>query len=111
MNFNGGTLQATTSGSILPANANLTVTIQAGGLTVDTAGQNISIDQPLLAPSGYGIGSVTVTNFGSYLVAPYVQFAGGSGSGATGEAVLNADGTINHIDVPTLAADSRLAIL
>ena len=99
MNFNGGTLQAFASGSIMPANTNLTATIQAGGLTVDTNGKGISIDQPLLAPSGNGIGSIAVTSSGSYLVAPYVQIAGGSGSGATGQAVLNANGTINHIDV------------
>jgi autotransporter-associated beta strand protein len=99
VNFNGGTLQAFASGSIMPANANLTATIQAGGVTVDTNGKGVSIDQPLLAPSGNGIGSIAVTSSGSYLVAPYVQFTGGSGSGATGQAVLNANGTINHIDV------------
>ncbi|MGO9111912.1 MAG: beta strand repeat-containing protein, partial [Thermoguttaceae bacterium] len=99
VNFNGGTLQALAAGSLMPANANLTATIQAGGVTVDTNGKSVSIDQPLLAPSGYGIGSIALTGTGTYTVAPYVQCMGGSGSGATGQALLGSGGTISQIIV------------
>ena len=54
VNFNGGTLQAAAGGfNIL--NSGLTVSVQAGGATIDTSGFNTTVTAPLLNGGGGGL--------------------------------------------------------
>ena len=101
LNFNGGTLRALagTSGSDASAFMNMTaaesvvVNLSNGGI-IDTNSQNIAFNQPLLAPAGGGLSTLTVaTNGTGYVGQPYVQIVGGGGIGATASAVMASDGT------------------
>ncbi len=99
LNFNGGTLQSTaSSATFLPALSTVTVNgafgSNAGGAVIDTNGFNDTISAPLLAPSGDGVTTITVSNSGTgYIGAPYVSITGGTGSGATAIANMVDDGT------------------
>lgn len=94
VNFNGGILKAASSANSGSFLTGLTsANVFAGGLTVDTNGQSITIGQSLLAPAGSGVATVAVTNGGSgYVGAPYVAISG-TGSGATAVAKMVDDGT------------------
>lgn len=97
VNFNGGTLKAAASAvagssffsGLTQAN------VYSGGLKVDTNGQNITIGQALLAPTGNGISTIEVTNGGSGYVGPPLIVITGAGSGATAVANMVDDGTGN----------------
>ena len=99
LNFSGGTLQS--------RNANTTFMqglagayIYPGGATINTA-VNIAIAQPLLAPTGYGVGSVNLTASGAgYQGEPIVTLSGGTsgGSGATARAIVSG-GQITGIQI------------
>jgi len=95
VNFNGGILQATNGqGNFI--NGLTAATIYGGGATIDTMvfGNAITIPQPLLAPTGNGLSSLTVTgNTSGFLSAPIVQISGGGGTGAS--AIANIDGSGN----------------
>ncbi len=101
VNFNGGTLKANGGGSsFFNANALITVSIYGGGAIVDTNGLNIPINQPLLATTGNGVDSATVTAGGSgYTTAPSVTFSGGGGTGAKGYALINPSGSVTRVVV------------
>jgi fibronectin-binding autotransporter adhesin len=96
INLNNGTLKAgsaTNTGFL----ANLgSVNVYSGNATIDNNGQAITIAQPFLAASGTGVSSVPVTAAGSgYITPPEVTFSGGtitggSGSGATAYATIDA---------------------
>ncbi len=96
VNFNGGVLKAATSANGGSFFTGLTsANVFAGGLTVDSNGQTITIAQSLLAPSGNGVTTIAVTNGGTgYVGAPYVAISG-TGSGATAVANMVDDGTGN----------------
>jgi fibronectin-binding autotransporter adhesin len=105
LNFNGGTLvaAATNAGSsFFAAGANLdAVNVLAGGGTIDNGGTNITIANALLAPAGYGVAanSISVPTGGAgYIGAPLVKFTGGSGTGATGYAVVS-NGAVTNVVV------------
>jgi autotransporter-associated beta strand protein len=67
----------------------------AGGVVIDTAGQNGIVDAALLAPTGQGVGTVALVNGGSgYVGAPFVTISG-DGIGATAIANMVDDGTGN----------------
>src|SRR6202042_762679 len=68
--------------------------VYQGGANIDTNGNNITISQALLAPSGSGVNSVSLTSKGTgYKDTPLITFTGGTlaagGAPATGVAVLN----------------------
>jgi autotransporter-associated beta strand protein len=102
VNFNGGTLKVK-SGTTYGANfleGMTAANVYANGGTIDTNGENITINQALLAPAGDGVQSITVNTPGSgYRVAPIVRITGGGGTGATAVAQINADGTLAGVTV------------
>jgi autotransporter-associated beta strand protein len=92
VNFNGGTLQASTdSSTFLTPNS---ATIYSGGATIDNNGHSITIGQPLLAATGNGSASASVTSGGAGYIAPPIititNAAGDTtGTGATAIAQIN----------------------
>ena len=94
VNFNGGTLRASSSQSSFVAVTNAQV--RAGGAVIDSNGFDITINQSLLAPSDSGVTTIAVTDGGSgYISAPVLTITGGTGSGATAIANMVDDGTGN----------------
>ena len=95
LNFDGGTLKAhtTNSGATFLSSANIdSVNVYANGGTIDNNGTAITIARPLSVPAGFGVSgtSITVPTGGSgYYGAPLVKFTGGTGTGATGYAVIS----------------------
>lgn len=82
-NFNGGTLRPTAANPAFMTGLSAAY-VFPGGANIDTNGQNISIAQPLVAPSGLGVTSIAVSDGGSgYIHAPLVRISGGTGTGAT----------------------------
>jgi fibronectin-binding autotransporter adhesin len=99
VNFNGGTLQATTnSASFLSVSS---AYVYGGGAIIDNNGKNITIPQQLLTPAGYGVSSITLSSGGSgYIAPPVVALSGGSGSGATAIAQIDRNvGAVTNIIV------------
>ncbi len=99
LNFNGGTVQPT--GSQPSFLSGLTeVRIYAGNAIFDTAGNDITIGQPLLDGTGIGVKSIPVQDGGAgYMAPPAVQITG-DGFGA--QAVAQIDpvaGTLTNIVV------------
>jgi fibronectin-binding autotransporter adhesin len=87
LNFNGGTLQATASNANFINGVGNTF-IHSGGAVIDTQGFTVTLTNPLLAPSGNGLSSISLaTNGVDYDGAPLVTITGGGGSGATASAV------------------------
>lgn len=93
-NFNGGTLKANPT-TVYPTTfmQGLTAaTVYPGGAVIDTTNANIVINQALIAPTGLGVGWVSVYSGGAgYIGAPVVLITGGSGSGATAIATVDLD--------------------
>ncbi len=91
-NFNGGTLKANAStGYGVSFLQGLTAaTVYPGGAVFDTAGADVTVGQPLLAPTGYGLTYAPLRNNGAgYIGAPVVVVTGGSGTGATAVASVD----------------------
>jgi autotransporter-associated beta strand protein len=90
-NFNGGLLKAAANNTQLMQG--LTAAhVFPGGARIDTAGYDVTINQPLIAPSGYGVSGIALASGGvGYIGAPAVQVTGGSGTGATAIAVVDLD--------------------
>jgi autotransporter-associated beta strand protein len=97
-NFDGGTLRAGTNSATFFSQFTA-ATVYDGGGTIDTAGFDITVAQPLLAASGSGVSSIAVTNGGSgYISPPVVLLSGGGGAGATAVAILDeATGTVSQV--------------
>ncbi|MES2439688.1 MAG: autotransporter-associated beta strand repeat-containing protein [Verrucomicrobiota bacterium] len=94
-NFNGGKLEVTAinAGTIFNDATLDAVNVYSGGGTIDNSGTAITINRGLLAPTASGVSgtSLAVTGGGSgYIGAPLVKLTGGTGTGATGYAVLTA---------------------
>jgi autotransporter-associated beta strand protein len=98
LNFNGGTLQARSTNLL----AGLSMTndtfmtnlssayVYSGGAKLDTTSNYITISTPLIAPSGYGVNSISLSSGGTgYIAAPVVMITGGTGSGATATALVD----------------------
>ncbi|MES2475625.1 MAG: autotransporter-associated beta strand repeat-containing protein [Verrucomicrobiota bacterium] len=104
VNFNGGTLRAlsTNAGATFFNDANVDrVNVFPAGGTIDNNGTAITIGNALVAPASSGVGasSIAVPSGGSgYIGAPVVKFSGGTGSGATGYAILSG-GVVTSIAV------------
>jgi autotransporter-associated beta strand protein len=93
-NFDGGILRA----SLLTGVGGTFLTgldsaiVYAGGAIIDSTNANITIAQPLLAPTGYGVVSVKLTSGGAgYMGPPAVIINGGSSSNATAIARVDLD--------------------
>ncbi len=98
LNFNGGTLQAATGGTFIPA-VLTSATVYSGGAVIDDGGNAITIAQPLIAPAGSGVSSIPVATSGAgYLDTPVVTITGGGGVGATAVANISA-GSVTSITV------------
>jgi autotransporter-associated beta strand protein len=97
INFNGGTVQAKSSNPNF-MNGLTEARVFAGNAIFDTAGQNITIAQPLLDGAGQGVLSISIADGGSgYLAPPIVQIAGdGFGATAVAQVDLSA-GTVTNI--------------
>jgi autotransporter-associated beta strand protein len=105
MNFDGGTLSVYSvngGASFLTGLDHLF--LYPGGLTLNTAGQNVTMSVPLTVPTGYGVGtslsSIPVTSGGGagYIAPPMVKFAyPASGIPATGVAQIDNNGTVTNI--------------
>ena len=97
LNFSGGTLQSRNANPTFLQNLTGAY-VYPGGATIQTA-VSVMINQPLLAPTGYGAGGVAVTAGGAgYLGEPIVTLSGGGGSGATARAIVNG-GQITGIQI------------
>ncbi len=99
LNFNGGTLTPGSNGGTL-VNANVTKAYVnaafgtfAGGVVIDTAGNNTTIAEALLAPTGKGVAGLTWSAGSGYIGAPVLEITttSGPGSGATGYATVDLD--------------------
>lgn len=98
VNFNGGVLRANaTNANFLAVN---TARVFPGGAVIDTNNQNITIAQPLLAPTGDGISARGLIVEGSgYVSPPLVEISGGGGFGATAVASIDAAGNLTGITI------------
>lgn len=108
VNFNGGTLRVnpTLIFGFFDANALTTASIYGGGAIVDTNGKTVTIKQPLLATTGHGVDTVTVTDGGEdYTTAPLVTFSGGGGMDATGYALIGLNGKITSVVITNPGRD------
>ncbi len=102
LNFNGGTLRATTSNPAFMTSPNVDgVFIYPGGATIDDGGFNIAASNPLQTPTGYGVSAVTLSSGGSgYFAPPMVSLTGGTGTGASAIAQVNStNGAVTNIVV------------
>ena len=113
LNFDGGTLKATSTntGASFLSDTNITaVTIYGGGATVDNNGTTITIGNALIAASGNGVQTIVVTDGGSnYIGAPLVQVTGGTAiDGAVATAVANMidDGSGKTLKVGSISITS-----
>lgn len=97
LNFNGGTVRASADNATFLQGLDAAY-IYSDGATINTNGKNVTIAQNLLAPTGNGVSSITVTGSG-YSGAPYVAITGGGGTGATAVANVDGSGNITSITV------------
>lgn len=97
-NFNGGTLKAGAASSTFMNGLN-SATIYSKGAIIDDGGFAITVPQPLLAPTGFGVSSISLASGGSgYIDTPIVTISGGSGTNATAIATV-AGGVVTGITV------------
>ena len=101
LNFNGGTLQsAVGSGDFVRVT---TATVYSGGAVIDNNGTGVTINQPLLAPTGNGVhGIASFTGGAGYIAPPIVTVVNGTGdttgTGATALAQINpATGVVTNV--------------
>lgn len=95
LNFNGGTWKATQD-TTAPFGVGDSlverVTVFPGGIGVDTAGKNVTLNSGLLRPEGRGVASITLPSDmdkTGYVGSPDVRITGGGGTGATAFALYN----------------------
>lgn len=102
LNFNGGTLKASVAsatflsatGTAYTAYSNAAFGAFTGGAVIDSNGFNITLARAISAPTDSGVTSLTLGSAGSgYIGAPFVEFSGGTGSGATGYATVDLNPT------------------
>ncbi|HEX8294725.1 MAG TPA: autotransporter-associated beta strand repeat-containing protein [Chthoniobacteraceae bacterium] len=94
-NFHGGILQARPTPTTNFMSGLSAAYVYSEGGTIDNNGQNITIAQPLLAPTGLGVTGLATTGLPTtgFTTAPAVLISGGKGIGAT--AVANVDNAGN----------------
>jgi autotransporter-associated beta strand protein len=94
-NFNGGTLRANSVQTNFFQGLSL-ATVYPGGAVIDSSNMTVTVNQPLLAPTGYGVAGIALNGVGTgYIGAPAVQITGGSGTNATAVAEVDlAEGSL-----------------
>ena len=102
LNFNGGTLRPAAAYTTPFLNLNSNVYVYSGGAVIDDNGMALTISQPLLAPTGYGLNSAfTISDPGAGYIAPpivTITSTDGNGAGATAIAQINrASGIVTGI--------------
>jgi autotransporter-associated beta strand protein len=96
LNFNGGTLRASVASTTFVTGLGHAM-IYNGGAVIDDNGYAITIAQPLLAPTGYGVSGISLSAAGSgYIMPPTVTITGGAGSNAMATATI-ANGQVASI--------------
>jgi autotransporter-associated beta strand protein len=100
LNFNGGTLQANASDNgatplFLPAIADLTAYVNAGGLPVNPNGYNVTISQPLVHGNGTPDGGLTLIGTGTLTLNAANTYTGNT-TITNGTLALGASGSINN---------------
>ncbi|MEO5917650.1 MAG: autotransporter-associated beta strand repeat-containing protein [Luteolibacter sp.] len=97
--FNGGTLKANANNTAFFNDLALTdAYVYSGGGTVDNNSFNITLTEALKAPSGNGVSATgLVVGGGGYLETPRVNITGGSGTGASAVANIDASGNLTSI--------------
>lgn len=103
-NFNGGTLKASGSSATYWNGLWTACYIYGGGATIDSQGNNITIAQPFLVPTGSGVASITGGAGSGYLAPPVVSITG-DGMGATAIAQIDTSGTVTNILVTNPGVD------
>ena len=102
LNFGGGTFRARTAGNLFGTGANTLdgVYVYPGGATFDSTNLTVTANANLLAPTGNGVSSITVTPRGGYIGPPFVTIAGGGGTGATAIAQFDsANGIVTGVKI------------
>ncbi len=98
LNFDGGVFQAPKSMTLFSGSTNkmpTAVTVYAGGVTFDVTNADhvLTVNQPLRAPTGKGIGAIAapkaLLDKAGYIGAPYVTISGGDGFGASAVALYD----------------------
>ncbi len=116
LNFHGGTLaynDTTAQPDFIALGAHGAAYIYEGA-TIDTAGQNVTVNTPLLAPTGSGVTSIPITAGGSSQFVPGAvrilrNAADTTGIGATAAAVVNpATGVLTAIRITNPGTDYTL---
>ena len=99
LNFNGGTLKPLVATTTFIQNLT-SANVYSGGAIIDTTNGSATIVQPLVAPAGNGVSSLTAgTATGTFSTTPIVQLTGGGGVGATAVATVNAGGAITGFTI------------
>ncbi|MBI5818327.1 MAG: autotransporter-associated beta strand repeat-containing protein [Verrucomicrobia bacterium] len=105
-NFNGGTLQALANNTNWFGGAGQqggfnAVYVRENGATFDVQGFNVTLQAGLIAPTGMGVGPISVAYGGQgYITPPQVQLIGGGGSNATAYAQIDpVTGSVTNIVV------------
>jgi autotransporter-associated beta strand protein len=104
LNFNGGTLKASGSSATFWTSLWTACYVHSGGATIDSQANNITIAQPLIAPTGNGVTSITGGTGSGYLAPPVVSITG-DGRGATAIAQLDSNGAITNVLISNPGVD------
>ena len=102
LNFHGGTLKAhsTNAGANFLNNANVDgVMVYSEGGTIHNNATAITVGNALTAPSVKGVSGIATSGGTGYIGAPFVRITGGSGSGATAYATIDASGNLTGLTV------------
>jgi autotransporter-associated beta strand protein len=103
LNFHGGVLRAYATNNTDFLRLHLAATdasralVWPEGAVVDSSGKDVTVLEPLQAPTGQGVVSVPIVSGGRYLTPPVLWLSGGNGVGATASAVLDANGAITNV--------------
>jgi autotransporter-associated beta strand protein len=96
LNFNGGTLKANKPSTTF-INGLTAANVYSGGGTIDNGGNEITIPQALVAPTGNGVSASGLSvSGGGYIGTPLVEITG-DGQGATAVASIDASGNLTGI--------------
>jgi fibronectin-binding autotransporter adhesin len=99
LNFNGGTLAANTANAAFLTGLT-NAYVNSGGGTIDNGGNNVTVGQALLAPTGNGVSAAGLTvGGGGFIAAPIVTISGGGGTGATAVASIDSNGNLTGITI------------
>jgi autotransporter-associated beta strand protein len=104
LNFHGGTLRASAANANYMSGLTAAYVYGEGG-TIDTNGNDITIAQPLLAPTGSGISAAGLVVTGSgFIDAPMINITG-AGIGATAIGNIDGNGNLTGITITNPGTD------